>query len=191
MMLDMMQSQLNEGFFTQGFPLVDDPPVSKAQFCANLKGQRPPNCPNLYPDSTPGIPTPGKSAYAFNQCGPNRLTMWLDDTFLSYIATNTYSGDFNAPASGVSFLGACQSHDQCWAAGESKASCNLDFVNSMTTACYSLGSTSAIDSCRGYAGLYHFAVTSTDKSQNVYNSQLQKRECSIWAQDMRTNNCAN
>lgn len=145
--LDMMQSQINQELFTPGFPIEDEPPISKAQFCANLKAQRPPNCPNLYPQSKPGIPTAGKNAYTFNEYAQNRLTMRLGDKFLSYIATNTYPGDLNTPASDVIFFGTCQSHNQCWAAGESRSACNLSFISSITNACNGLGSSSATDAC--------------------------------------------
>lgn len=186
----MMQMEVNVHQAEQG-PLVDDAPVSGPQFCSNLKALRPPNCPTTSPPSSPGITTPGKPVWRANGCGTGGVADMAGDLLLQIIATQSYSGNLDEPYSGVSFLGACNSHDQCWASGNPRYVCDMEFRHAMNDACSALASPAAVNTCTGFAGQYHSAVSITNKSHSTYASSEAARRCALWAHDMRMNSCAN
>lgn len=189
-MLDAMKEQINMEFLTQGLPIQDDPPVSGQQFCNNLKALKPSGCNGSNPPPSPGISVPGKPAWQPNGCGTGGMANWFVDLVLEVTASQSYSGNLNSPYQGVSFQGACNSHDQCWAMGGSRGVCDLQFRDSMNTACGQLGDAGSQATCMGFASNYHGAVSTTNASNSAYANSVQGRICAIWANDMRENNCA-
>lgn len=190
-MLLFMQFQANLENLLEG-GMIDDAPIRGNQFCANLRNQRPAsNCHANTAPSTPGITAPGQTPWQANGCGDSRRTQMMGNLLFNIVSSETYSGDLNAPYPGVSFTGACDAHDACWGTGGSRAACDASFYSSMSAACNGLNDASAVNACTGYAGLYHGGVSTTNQSNATYASSVQTRQCSIWAQDMRENNCGN
>jgi hypothetical protein len=177
-------------FFDQGLPLVDDPPISPQQMCNRLKQEKPSGCNGSNPPPSPGITVPGKPAWQPNGCGTGGMANWFVDLVQEVVSSQSYSGNLNSPFEGVSFEGACNSHDQCWASGGVRGVCDLQFRDSMNTACGQLGDFGASATCMGFASNYHGAVSTTDASHSAYANSTQGRACAIWANDMRENNCA-
>jgi len=186
-----MQLEANLENLTQDMPLLDDAPVSGPQFCSSLKAQRPPGCSSINPPSSPGINVPGRPAYQPNKCGTGRFANWFLDFVLGVTSSQSYSDNLNAPFAGVDFTGACNSHDQCWASGGARATCDIQFRDSMISGCQQLGDFSASATCQGFAGSYHGAVSHTNPSNSAYAVSTQERICVVWANDMRENSCGN
>lgn len=170
---------------------VEDIPVDKAKFCPRLNAKRPANCDLANPPPSPGIDVPGQPAWQPNGCGTGGIGGWFQNFVLQRIAGDSYSGNLNSPYSGVSFEGACNSHDQCWAGGGARYQCDNSFSASMLSACSGVSSSQGASTCTGFANLYHGAVTTTNGSHSAYATSTQNRVCAIWASDMRENGCAN
>ncbi len=172
--------------------MIEDETVEGGDFCGNLRRLRPNSeCRANTAPSTPGITTPGRSVWQANGCGDSRRTQMMGSVLFNIVSSESYSGNFDAPYPGVSFNGACNTHDSCWAAGNSRAQCDSSFYASMRGACNQLNDGAAINVCTGYAGLYHGGVATTNPSNSAYAQSIALRECSIWGQDMRDNNCGN
>lgn len=188
-----MQEEKQQYYMTMQLPtpLLEDIELSPAQFCAKLKVRRPANCNLSSPPSSPGITVPGMAAWQPNGCGTGGIGDWFQDFILERIAGQAYSGNLNAPYAGVSFQGACDSHDQCWASGKNRATCDVAFQSSMNTGCSQLSDSNAQGTCTGFASLYHGAVSVTNGSNNAYASSTANRACAVWANDMRGNSCGN
>lgn len=165
--------------------------VNQLQVCRRLKAKRPSNCNQSNPPPSPGINVPGQSAWQPNGCGTGGIGSWFQDFVLERVAGQSYSGNLDSPYAGVSFKGACDSHDQCWAMGGNRTTCDINFRNSMNNACSQLSGTSAQGQCSGFASLYHGAVSTTDGSHSAYATSTASRACAVWANDMRENGCAN
>lgn len=170
-------------------PLADDGSVavSGPQFCANLRAAKPSGCNASNPPPSPGIYVPGRAPFEANGCGTGRLSSLFADVALEIIARPTYSGDFQAPYPGVSFAAACNAHDTCWAAGSMRSVCDYNFRSDMIAACG--GDHPSNNTCLGFSGIYHGAVTNTGASLNAYNSSVAERACAVWASDVRENQC--
>lgn len=91
--------------------------LSQAQVCQRLKTKRPNNCSQNSPPPSPGITVTGMSPWQPNGCGTGGVGSWFQDFVLERAAGQSYSGNLDSPYAGVSFRGACDSHDQCWAQG--------------------------------------------------------------------------
>jgi len=119
------------------------------------------------------------------------MANWFVNLVLTVTSNQAYSGNLNEPYPGVSFQGSCNSHDQCWAQGGGRGTCDLQFRDSMNGACDQLGYSSASATCMGFASTYHGAVSTTNASNSAYANSVQARACAIWASDMRENSCEN
>lgn len=164
-----------------------DVPIDMTKMCAALKASKPANCSYSSPPPSPGISVPGQLAYQPNGCGTGKMANVFADAFLEIATRPTYSGDLQAPYPGVSFRGACNGHDVCWASGNPKSDCDYAFRADMIAACG--GDSAANNVCIGFSGLYHGAVTNTGPAQTAYNSSMADRTCALWASDMRENGC--
>lgn len=172
----------------QTFP-EEELPLDASKFCRALSAKQPSGCSLASPPASPGIVVPGERPYAPNGCG----TGWSDRTaaaiFLRAYSAD-FSGDVDAPYPGVSFLGACNAHDTCWAAGRPRGDCDLSFGTAVRNACRVLGQTETRSSCEGLAGVYYSAVSNSRFADANYATALRNRQCATWARDMRENGCA-
>lgn len=162
----------------------DGPAVDGQQFCQNLKAKKPSGCSANNPPPSPGIGVPGQAAWQANGCGTGGLANVFLDVALHLSASNTYSGSLNAPHPGVSFLGACNSHDMCYAVATPKGTCDDQFFTAMGGACAGHGT-----ACMDWAHAYRGGVGVSNAAQNAYNNSSSKRTCALWAMDMRDNMC--
>lgn len=188
--LGAMSEQINYENLVQGLPIQDEPPLSKVQFCAYLKADRPSGCSGSSPPPSPGISVPGKPAWQANGCGTGGVGTWFQDAVLEVFASQSYSGDINSPFPGVSFRASCDIHDECWASGVNRTVCDMSFQASMNTACDQLADPGEWGTCRGFSSNYHGAVSTTNGSNSAYASSVSMRECALWAHNMRGNSCA-
>ena len=159
--------------------------IDRPKFCQRLKSSRPSGCGSGPPPSVPGYDV----AWQANGCGTGGFSNWMASAVLSLISTEAYSGDFNAPYPGVSFLSACNGHDRCWAGAGDRAQCDTAFVDTMRAACDGIGNANSVSTCRGFAGLYHGAVTTTDASNAAYAKSVGQYACAAWTYDMTINGC--
>lgn len=180
---DVLQSmQQRAAPFEMEFAMLTDVPVDGAQFCGELRGQRPSGCSLASPPPSPGL----GGNWQPTGCGTGRISRAFLEAALRVAATNTFSNDIDAPHSGVSFLSACNEHDRCYAVAGGKDSCDMTFRDNMQAAC---GGASNNAACQGWASLYHGTVSRTDLAQSAYNSSSGQRECALWASDMKENAC--
>ena len=163
--------------------------VTRAQFCNQLASQKPSGCNRASPPSTPVY----DPMWEPNGCG----TGGLQDLFLSMVMdglyADHYSGNLDAPMHtsdgvNISFLGACNHHDACWASAGTRGLCDDQFFAEMITAC---GAASGADesACKGIAGIYYGAVSS-DAATAHYDATVGEHACAAWAYDMKRNGCA-
>jgi len=190
MLEGMRQETFNPDMYTHQ-PLPEDDFIDDGQFCENLKAQRPAGCNAPNPPASPGIIVPGKPNWQPNGCGTGGMANWFVNLVLTVTSDQAYSGNLNKPYPGVSFQGSCNSHDQCWAQGGGRGTCDLQFRDSMNGACAQLGFSSASATCMGFASTYHGAVSTTNASNSAYANSVQAHACAIWASDMRENSCEN
>lgn len=163
---------------------ADGPAVDDQQSCQNLKARRPPGCSATTPPPSPGINVPGQAAWQANGCGTGGLANVFLDVALRLAASNTYSRNLDAPHPGVSFLGARNSHDMCYAVATPKGTCDDQFFTAMGGACAGHGT-----ACMDWAHAYRGGVGVSNAAQNAYNNSSSKRTCALWAMDMRDNMC--
>jgi len=163
----------------------EPPAIDRLKFCQRLRASKPPDCGSGPPPSVPGYDL----GWQPNGCGTGGLSNWFASSVLSVISTEAYSGDFNAPFPGVSFLGSCNEHDRCWGAGGDRATCDTAFQGSMLNACGAAAAGGAQSTCIGFAGIYHGAVTTTDASNAAYAASLAQHACAAWTYDMNLNGC--
>lgn len=163
----------------------EDIALSKSQVCSRLKAKQPANCNYSSPPSTPGY----DPAWQPNGCGVGPRSNWFFDKVLNSSLFSNYSGDLDSPA-GVSFLSACNRHDQCWGQGMERTYCDLSFEDGMKQACEVLTDPNAFGTCRGFASAYHAAVSPTNsQSTAAYNNAVSALNCAAWAHDMKANGC--
>lgn len=178
--------QLQTSLFLSDYEMAIGPydvSVDPVAMCNNLRQAKPAGCSLSNPPPSPGIGTNWQA----NGCGTGRLANLFADAFLEVASRPTYSGDLQAPYPGVSFRAACNGHDQCWAEGNARATCDYAFRQNMISACG--GDSAANNTCLGFSGLYHGAVSTTGAAQSAYNNSVSDRACALWASDMRENGC--
>jgi hypothetical protein len=179
--IHLRQPNMGEG----GMPSVA---VTRLQFCNQLASQKPSGCNRASPPSTPVY----DPMWEPNGCG----TGGLQDLFLSMVMdglyADHYSGNLDAPMHtsdgvNISFLGACNHHDQCWGSGGARGKCDSAFFDEMRSQCAGL-SGADFSSCNGMAGGYYAAVAS-DYATATYDAWANDLACAAWAYDMRRNGC--
>lgn len=191
--VEALQQEKMDYFMQMQMPILDpeEIEIDQAKVCASLKARRPSNCNLSSPPPSPGINISGQPTWQPNGCGTGGIGSWFQDFILERVAGQSYSGNLDSPYVGVSFKGACDSHDQCWAMGGNRTTCDINFRNSMNSACSQLSDSGAQGNCSGFASLYHGAVSTTDGSHGAYATSTANRACAVWANDMRENGCAN
>jgi len=154
--------------------------------CRAMRASRPSNCNYGSPPSVPGC-SPG---WVANGCGTGPRANWFLDRALSQSNSSTYSGNLDAPFSGVSFLAACNSHDACWGSAMHRGTCDIQFRGAMESACSGQSSPDSYNVCMGYAGMYHGAVSTTNGSNEAYAKAVGENSCAAWVYDMKTIGCS-
>ena len=163
--------------------------VTKRQFCNQLASQKPKGCD---PASPPSVPV-YDPMWEPNGCGTGGMEELFYKMLMDSLYGDHFSGSLDAPmktsnGQNISFLGACNHHDQCWASAGGRAQCDRDFMDEMLAACdITMGSDQA--TCEGIASIYRGAVGS-DAATDHYNESVDKHACAAWAYDMRRNGCA-
>src|SRR5690606_11916944 len=101
-----------------------------------------------------------------------------------------FSGDRNAPFPGVSFLDACNAHDECYGRKfPGRTTCNGQFNTAMGNACGAslVAGTDSHTICLAYAGAYLYAVEAGGES--AYDDAQADRSCAVWHHEMKKNQC--
>ena len=176
----------NERFLEIHERYPDEPPaLDQDKVCRSMRQNRPANCSFESPPSAPGF-SPG---WTPNGCGTGPRANWFLDRALSQANSSTYSGDLDAPVAGTSFLNACNGHDTCWGGAMDRGTCDIQFRESMESACSGQSSPDTFNICMGYAGMYHGAVSTTNGSNEAYATALSENSCAAWIYDMKANGC--
>ena len=186
--LNSLAAQSGQPLSTISLPLEDSPIVNGTQFCAALNAAQPANCNYSAPPSTPVY----DSNWQPNGCGTSPLVNWFLTSALSVAGgqSGVFSGNLDEPYQGVSFLQACNRHDDCWGRAFDRGWCDSDFRDDMISACDTLSNSSQWNTCNAFASAYHAAVGPTNSlSNSTYNSQSEKLRCAAWAHDKRANGC--
>lgn len=182
--LDSMQNQWNQDQWDSQGPTEDLFVVDNTQFCNQLRANRPSNCSMSSPPSSPGI----SSSWQPNTCGSGPISSAFGNAVLNATSLN-YSNNLNAPYAGVSFANACNGHDQCYAYGMDKGSCDFAFLNDMMAGCAGVVSSSGRSTCEGFAGTYFGTVSNSPVAYLAYNTSYNGRMCALWVYDMQNNGC--
>lgn len=164
---------------------ADDVALDKTLFCNKLKQLRPAGCSSAQAPSAP-IYDP---LWQGNGCGPVSVPNWarnLTSVALNNVSPN-YSGDLDAPFPGVSFLGACNAHDRCYATDMNRLGCDDIFNANMNNACSDSTSGNALTICTSFAATYFTAVVQF--GQSAYNEAQKVQQCAAWHFEMSVNGC--
>jgi hypothetical protein len=169
-----------------GFGQVD---LTKAQFCNQLSSPRPSG---FNPQSPPSVPV-YDPMWEPNGCGTGGLEEIFYKLLMGSLYDDHFSGSLDAPTKtsngqNISFLGACNHHDKCWASAGDRGTCDQDFYTEMMTAC-GAATGADLNACQGIAGIYRGAVSS-DSATDHYDDTVDAHACAAWAYDMRRNGCA-
>lgn len=166
-------------------PPMDELPIDKAVLCQRLKDSKPAGCDINDPPSVPGY----DQSWQPNGCGIGPRSNWFIDKIMGSPLFSNYSDDLDAPG-GVSFLTACNRHDQCWAQGFDRTFCDQRFEDEMESKCEVLTDPNAFGTCDGFASLYHSAVSPANTVATIaYNVSSSDATCAAWAHDMLANSC--
>jgi len=166
----------------QAYASEEDHGVDSFKFCKALRAAKPANCNASSPPPSPAL----SGNWQPTGCGTGRLSRTFLDFALERAASNSYSGEIDAPSPGVSFLAACNSHDLCYATAGGKDSCDLAFRDNMLSACRAAGNSA---NCQGWASTYHGAVSTMNAAQSAYKSSSEQRACALWSHDVTENGC--
>lgn len=173
------QGRANFENLVQGLPLVDDPPISKNQFCSALKNSKPANCSYSSPPSTPSY----SANWQPNGCGDGSNPSGVIDAIVASGYPITGGTGLDNPAAGVNFKSACDAHDYCYARVIGKASCDAAFETDLNNIC----ATSWNGGCGAIADAYVYAVTYF--GEDAYDAASQDLKCAAWSSDMQANGC--
>lgn len=163
--------------------------VTKSQFCNQLASQKPKGC---SPESPPSVPV-YDPMWEANGCGTGGMEEIFYKMLMDSLYGDHFSGSLDAPTKtsngvNISFLGACNHHDRCWASANPRGGCDDAFFKEMIAAC-GVASGADLGACKGIANIYAGAVAS-DAATDHYNDTVGKHACAAWAYDMRRNGCA-
>lgn len=156
--------------------------VERSEFCERLKDSRPQGCSKSSPPSVPAL----DPRWQPNGCG---VGGWQDVALglIAGLALPEFTGELDAPFPGVSFLGACNRHDQCYGIQLDKYSCDGRFREDMADACAGSTLGTALEICFSAGSAYHLAVTA--HGDTAYESAGAKWECARWHLEMKINGC--
>lgn len=171
-------------------PLGDEfasitPDIALAVFCGELNqaNPQPGTCSVSHPPSTPEF----DGSWQSNGCGTGSFAEQFVAEIASLGGTWTgMTGNPDAPLPGVSFSGACRSHDRCYTTLESRLNCDEVFRVEVRVAC-GLASPDYVAGCQELAGLFGNVVSTFGAA--AYNQAQLDRACAAWARDMEENGC--
>ncbi len=153
--------------------------LSQEQFCAELRQAKPPGQCGM---SNP--PVPGDPNWVSNGCGDGSL-LARAGAVVAGAGLSGYSGDLNSPFVGVSFFGACRSHDACYGSRSTQGFCDQTFETALQGSCAGAGDNFA--SCGTLTTRYRTAVS--EFGGDAYQNAGMELDCAAWAEDMRENGC--
>lgn len=159
--------------------------IDHGEFCRQLKDKRPSGCDLSSPPSTPDT----DPNWQPNGCGNNWRVQAAMQLGIMAIVPNDFADNYNAPYYGVSFLAACNRHDQCYGLAFDKAFCDDRFGAEMRAACGVVASSAGYSVCDGLAGIYKGAVASTTFGDAAHAASVKEHTCAVWAKDMNANGC--
>ncbi len=159
--------------------------VDNTKFCRELRANRPSNCSMSSPPPSPGL----SSSWQPNGCGSGAWSNALASAVQSAASPDTYSGDLDAPYSGVSFRNACDGHDKCYAEAMDKGSCDMSFFNDMMQGCSGVSDASGRSSCEGFSATYFGTVSNSPLANLAAITSAAERTCALWVYDMQNNGC--
>lgn len=175
-----MQAQINEENLVMNLPMEEDPPISKVQFCANLKASKPANCSYSNPPSTPSF----DPNWTPNGCDNGSLGAAYVNIIVASGYPITGGTGLDQPAYDVNFQSACNAHDFCYGMEGGKSQCDSDFSADMAKVCLA----SSNFACSAIRVTYYSAVQNF--GQDEYNSSAQENVCAAWSSNMRNNGCS-
>ncbi|MBK8070393.1 MAG: hypothetical protein IPK27_23105 [Rhodanobacteraceae bacterium] len=155
-------------------------------FCAELRATRPPGpgdseCRASNPPLVPGSP-----GFVSNGCGDGSIYSTIAQE-VAGLGLDGYLGDLNHPFPGISFGPACTAHDYCYGtANSTQGACDYGFGQALDDVCNrALAYTSE---CQAISARLVSAVARL--GGDAYEESLRAKTCSLWAQDMTENGCA-
>lgn len=155
-------------------------------FCAELRATRPPGpgdseCRVSNPPLVPGSP-----GFLSNGCGDGSVFSPIAQE-IAELGLNGYQHDLNHPFPGISFFPACVGHDYCYRNGTTAPGvCDAEFARQLAAIC---GPAIAFQSeCRAISARFVSAVALLGR--DAFDDSLLAKTCSLWAQDMTENGCA-
>lgn len=156
--------------------------VDRGEFCERLEDERPSGCSRSSSPSVPGL----DPQWQPNGCG---VGGWRDSALsaLATLALPDFTGDLDEPFPGVSFEGACNAHDACYALQMGKLSCDNLLLNEANDACESNTSNESLVICRAMASTYFSAVV--QHGDSAYESNADNLACAVWHAEMGANGC--
>lgn len=157
----------------------------REEFCEALEAKEPSGCDLSDPPSTADT----DPAWQPNGCGTSGFVNTLMQIGIMALVPDDFAGNYNAPYSGISFLAACNAHDQCYSMAFDKAFCDERFGDNMEAACGAVTDSAGYSVCAGLAGMYKGAVASTTFGADAYASSFSDHTCAVWAKDMKANGC--
>ena len=162
--------------------------LTRAQFCNQLASQKPSGCNALSPPSVPVY----DPMWEANGCGTGAMANFFLSMVMDSLYADHYSGSLDAPmhtsnGQNISFLGACNHHDECWGSAGGRGQCDMDFRDAMEGQCSGLAGAD-LSACFGIASTY-FGAVSSDFATEHYDESVANHSCAAWAYDMRRNGC--
>jgi len=162
--------------------------LTRAQFCNQLASQKPSGC---NPASPPSVPI-YDPMWEANGCGTGAMANFFLGLVMDSLYADHYSGNLDRPVhtsngQNISFLGACNKHDECWGSGGARGTCDMAFRVAMEGQCNGLTGPDS-SACFGIASTY-FGAVSSDAATEHYDESVSNHSCAAWAYDMRRNGC--
>lgn len=157
------------------------------EFCEKLENRAPDQCDAEDPPSVPFV-DPG---WEGNGCGTGG---WADSliTILAHqYGTSGFTGNLDEPMDGVSFLNACNDHDQCYfgtpIGTRSKSYCDNTLFEALGSVCAAAASYQQ-SNCEDIAFQYRGAL-GTAASDEAWEEDHDAMICALYAKDMDRNGC--
>lgn len=166
--------------------VLSDIHVDQDVFCTELRqgNPQPGTCSASNPPSSPDF----DPSWTGNGCGTGAFVEEIAAEIASLGSPATgFTGSLDSPLPGVSFSGACRSHDHCYSTTTmTREGCDARFRTAVHAACRSSGAQYS-SSCFGLAGAFSRAVENFGLA--AYNAAQIERFCASWARDMQQNGC--
>lgn len=160
--------------------------IDMGQFCAELRQNRPPGPEDSVCRASNPPLVPGSPGFVSNGCGDGSIYSTIAQE-VAGLGLDGYLGDLNHPFPGISFGPACTAHDYCYGtANSTQGACDYGFGQALDNVCNrALAYTSE---CQAISARFVSAVALLGR--DAFDDSLLAKTCSLWAQDMTENGCA-